>query len=108
MAVMKKRMLQRYNMEVPVTLSFSSAKKKQNSLELMTRNICSGGAFLETTSPLPLGTPVNLDLVLPLEKFKKIQSKKAHIALSGEVIRAEKNGMAICFHDNFSISPISH
>jgi len=74
---------------------------------MMTKNICSGGALLETSSSLPLGTEVNLDLVLPLEKFKHLDAQKAHIAVSGEVIRSDKNGLAVCFDEHYRISAIT-
>ena len=107
MPAFKKRTMERYDLKLAAKLAYEHEDGKQSFLKMMTKNICSGGALLETSSTLPLGTEVKLDLDLPLERFKNLDTQKAHIAVSGEVIRSDKNGLAICFDKHYRISAIS-
>ena len=81
----------------------------QEPFELMTSNICSGGAFFKTEKQLSAGTEVKINMTLYLDKIKKFMRKRtrkrSYIDVSGTVIRTEKNGMAICFDENYNISP---
>ncbi|MEW6262212.1 MAG: PilZ domain-containing protein [Thermodesulfobacteriota bacterium] len=72
-------------------------------LTLMTRDLCAGGAFFHTDSPLPQGTKVLIDLVLSAEDIDKIESDQAFIKLDGHVHRTEDGGMAIVFAKEYDI-----
>lgn len=76
---------------------------------LMTSDICSGGAFFHITQPLPEGSQVKIDLILPLDNPKKYKDgwQQAHIKVTGTVLRSESTGMAICFNENYQIRPWS-
>ena len=78
----------------------------KSSLNLLTKDVCDGGAFLYTDSPLPEGTEVKIDLVLPLNRLKKIKTNKVLIKARGEILRTDSQGMAICFHKGSKISPV--
>ena len=75
-------------------------------INLITSNACSGGAFFDTDQPLPEGTDVKIELVLSIDKLKKIKGKQAFIKVAGQVIRLEQKGMAICFENNYTINSI--
>ena len=107
MAAFKKRKMERYAMEIPVLLGFETENGKQASLKLHTRNISAGGAYLNTTTQaLPIGTAVKLNLILPLKKNLIPDVQQTHIAVTGNVVRTDKKGMAICFDDKYQISAI--
>lgn len=76
---------------------------------LMTSDICLGGAFFHITQPLPEGSQVKIDLILPLDNPKKYKDgwQQAHIKVTGTVLRSESTGMAICFNENYQIRPWS-
>ena len=80
-------------------------EKESALLELLTRDICSGGAYFQTETPLALGTQVKIDIVLPLKKIRKIEGKQARIQACGSVIRSTEGGMAIRFDRNCIITP---
>jgi hypothetical protein len=100
-----KRRLERFDLKLPATIEFINVDHKGRLLNLMTTNICSGGAFFHTTQPLPQGTQVKIDLVLPLDRLRKLKEefKKAYIKVKGKVLRAESEGMAICFDEDYQI-----
>lgn len=100
-----KRRLERFDLEIPATIEFLNLDDKEKILNLLTGNICSGGAFFHTTQPLPEGTQVKIDLVLPLDKLRKLKDehKQAYIKVTGTVLRSESEGMAICFDEDYQI-----
>ncbi|MBW1710130.1 MAG: PilZ domain-containing protein [Deltaproteobacteria bacterium] len=102
------RNLERFDLELPAKIEIvGHEKEKENKvLTLLTRNVCSGGAYFHTEQPLPEGTDVKLDLILAIEELKKLKGKQAYIKVSGKVIRTEPNGMAICFNNDYSMKSL--
>jgi hypothetical protein len=100
------RRLERFDLEMPATIeSLTSDQEEKALLTLLTTNISSGGAYFHTTQPLPEGTQVKIDLVLPLDKLRKLKEehKKAYIKVTGKVLRTEAEGMAVCFDEDYQI-----
>ena len=97
--------MERFSLELPTYLSIVNKGKKRKSLEFITSNICSGGAFFKTEKPLPIGTNAKLTIILPLNKFENVTSKQSRIYVSGSVIRTNQQGMAICFDKRYKIAP---
>ena len=85
------RRLERFTLNLPATIEIVSETEEhdQEVFNLLTTNICSGGAFFHTDRPLPEGTPVKIDLVLAIDELKKLDGKQAFIKVKGEVIRAD-------------------
>ena len=107
MHLVEKRKLERFNLEVSAKIGVLSTTEDTERLDLLTSNVCSGGAYFKTAQPLPVDTEISVELVLPLDKFKKQPSAyaKAQIRLTGKVLRAESNGMGICFEKDYQIQP---
>jgi hypothetical protein len=118
MATMKpvkeeKRGLERFDLEIPARIRKSISKKEEGTIDLLTSDISSGGAFFHTTKPLEEGTDVKIDLILPISGlYKKLDEgsregeyKRAFIKISGKVLRAESRGMAIVFNEDYEIRP---
>jgi hypothetical protein len=106
-AMAEKRRQERFDLVMPAAIELINEAHDERVINLLTTNICSGGAYFHTTQPLPEGTKVKLDLVLPLENLmKKIkkEDKKAFIKVTGKVLRTESEGMAICFDKDYQIT----
>jgi hypothetical protein len=101
----EKRRLERFDLELPTTIELLTSDQEKSLLNLLTTNICSGGAYFHTTQPLPKGTQVKIDLVLPLDKLRKLKDehKQAYIKVTGTVLRSESEGMAIFFDEDYQI-----
>ena len=99
------RRIERFDLELPATIELLEADQEETVYNLLTKNVCSGGAYFHTLEPLPEGTQVKIDLVLPLDKLKKLKDeyRQAYIKVTGKVLRSESEGMAICFDDDFQI-----
>lgn len=105
------RKSKRFNLElaagVEVETSDQENEEKVSQIcNFVTRDICSGGAFFYTAHPLPEGTEVKIELVLDLDKLKKLKGEKAFISTKGKVLRVEPEGMAICFEKNYKIGSL--
>lgn len=97
------RKMERFSLKLPATVTVPGSGS--SSFELHTDNICAGGTFLSTDEPLPVGTDVELDLILCLNELKKLEGNTVRINVSGEVVRMEEGGMAISFAKSYSITP---
>ncbi len=106
--MVERRRLERFELAVPASLQVISGTgdREQEFINLLTKNVCAGGAYFYTDHPLPENTLVKIDLVLSIERLKKIKGKQAQIKVKGQVIRSEPNGMAICFDPEYSIKSI--
>jgi hypothetical protein len=72
---------------------------------LFTANVSSGGAFFDTNTPLSIGTKVDIDIFLSINKLEKLDVQRSRIGVTGSVIRTEVSGMAVVFDKKFHISP---
>ncbi len=107
MNFIEKREMERFTLALPALISMMDENENQRAFEVMISNICAGGAFFKTDNPLSVGTDVKMDLILPLDKFKKYGGKRSRVDVSGSVIRTTDQGMAVCFDKNFQISPLN-
>ena len=98
-----RRKVERLSLELPAYLYPTKMNENSKPLNLVTSNISSKGAYLKTANPVSVETVVNLNIILPLKKFKNINGKISHIGVSGSVIRTDQNGMAICFGKEYKI-----
>ena len=91
----EKRTLERFDLKIPARIGIGNSEHEDEILDLMTRDICSGGAFFHTSQPLPTGTNVKIDLILPLENLKKLNNDclHAYIQVTGTVLRSENQGI---------------
>ena len=107
MAETDKRALERFDLKIPAKIEVRNSEQGEKILDLITRDICSGGAFLYTSQPLTEGINVKLDFMLPLNRLKKLNDdcRQAYIKITGTVLRSESTGMAILFHEDYHIRP---
>jgi len=107
----EKRKLERFDLKIPAKIKQADLSQNDRGEEvpdLTTSDVSSGGAFFHTTKPLPKGTDVKIELILPLDKLKELSDDILHaqIKVSGTVIRTESGGMAISFDSNYQILPV--
>lgn len=97
--------MERFELQLPANVS-SADSEAVEALELITSDVCAGGAFIETDRPLPLEAEVKVNLVFPLDRLRKIKANKVEIDLKGAVIRATDQGMAVCFGPGYTMSQL--
>ena len=97
------RKMARFDLKLTACLLATGNGEKGKSMELMTRNICSGGAYFLTDRPMSKGAEVKMDLILELERLHALGGRQSHVYVSGSVIRTDHQGMAICFDREYEI-----
>lgn len=98
-----KRKMRRFDLQLPAKLFWTGENKKQESIELVTHNICAGGIYLMTNSPLPEGTEVKIDVTLQTDRAHESMRRLSILDVSGHVVRTNHHGMAICFARKYKI-----
>jgi len=104
----ERRKLERFKLRLPTILKVESqnGEPNKNIINLKTDNICSGGAFFNTSSPLPEGTKVKLSI--NLLKLKTSIEEQPIIKICGKILRTEPAGMAIGFNSQYKIVTLSN
>jgi hypothetical protein len=104
----ERRKLERFDLTLPTTVEILDPKPgvSRTSFEYLTRDVSSGGAFLLTGHPLPIGTHVVADMVLKAENLRR-SSGYPQVKAFGYVIRTEVTGMAVCFNGRCRFAPLS-
>lgn len=103
---LQRRRVERFSIQLPARISLSN-NGHQGPIEGVTRNISSCGVLVQTTETLDVGAHVDVDLLLSFQKLKKTSSKQSRIKVSGLVLRAEENALAICFDEEYQIFPVN-
>ena len=70
------RKMERFSIQLPAQLLPVEDAEEQEAIEVLTSDVCAGGAFFQTDQPLPLGAEVKVKMVLPLDELKKLEGKK--------------------------------
>ena len=108
MNVIENRKMERYSLQVPI--SISTLDNKYKGLEsITTRDISSSGAFIESDNlNLIPGSKVHVELVLTVDKLKELfrVSNKVILEVDGLITRATNHGIALKFTSGYSISPL--
>jgi len=105
--IYERRRLERFSLEVPARIEILAREDHaEEVLELNTRDVSAGGAYFRTKKALPEGTRVRIDIILPLDRLRKLKDTcKGLIKVTGTVLRSEPTGMAICFDEGYLITP---
>jgi len=99
----KRRQFERFALELPARLEVEATAQKDEPSSLKTSNISAGGAFFHTERPLSEGTRLRLNIILAIEKLKKLIGSQCHIKVKGEVVRSDEKGMAVRFQRDYSM-----
>ena len=97
----------RFPLGIPARISPASGPLKSVTLLLWSKDISSGGAYFETETPLPAGTTVTLNLMLPPREIDLDRYHCGQVEVTGRVLRRSGNGMAVCFADDYRFSSVA-
>jgi hypothetical protein len=105
--IYERRRLERFNLEVPARIEILTREEHNPEiLELNTKDVSAGGAYFRTKKALPEGTRVRIDIILPLDRLRKLKDTcKGLIKVTGTVLRSEPTGMAVSFDEGYLITP---
>lgn len=104
--VYERRRLERFELQVPAKIEVLSSPDAASLLELLTKDICAGGAYFPTKMALAAGTKVKMDILLPVRNVSAPgDNTRGLIKVNGTVIRSGPAGMAIGFDTGYLITP---
>ena len=103
MSMIEQRKLERFPIKYDVGLLVSNGTQDLGVHLLQTENICAGGAYLKSGNPLPKGTNVDIELLIPLGELVNMKGKETCVKVAGTIIRSSGDGMAIVFEEGFQI-----
>jgi hypothetical protein len=103
----EKRRLHRFDLEFTVAVSVMDKEGEVlEILEYTIRDISAGGVYLQKRKALPTGTPMEVAFFLPPEMQEQVKIERAHIRVSGMVVRADEGGMGVCFDEKYHMEPL--
>ncbi len=101
----ERREFERFDLELPAKIETEDSGRKIETFSLKSGNVSSGGAFFPTYEPISVGKQVHLNLILTIEKLKRLFDSQCQIKVTGTVVRSEERGMAVRFNRNYEIMP---
>ena len=99
-----KRGEERYPLKLPANIVVRSDDNHRHEYLQHTDNISSSGAYFSTDEPIPNGTEVELDILLPAPKSQRQAVTRGRVHVSGIVVRSDHEGMAIKFSQKSQLS----
>ena len=105
--VIEKRKVERFDLELEAFVSIPGETERTDMGNLVTRDVSMSGVYLLTKAPLPVGSKVNVDMILTLGGRNNQNAQQAWIKASGIVLRTDKQGMAVSFNDQSRILPLT-
>jgi len=105
--MMEKRSVERFDLEIETLLHVRNEAITDIPPVLFSRDISCAGVFLVTDNPLPIGTSLDLNLLLSTHELgNKPKDERINLSTSGRVIRTDEQGMAVEFDKLFKISQL--
>ena len=103
----ERREMERFDLGLFSRVQVQSGRRAPEIMELVTQNVCAGGAYFNTSDPLSSGTRVSLYMTLEVPVQQNRSSNHlTRIEISGKIIRSEEHGMAIQFDNGYKILPL--
>ena len=99
----EKRKDDRYDLLMPVRLMPGIEVDKTDSTVAETLNISSAGALIKAATLLPVGTELEMELFLNVEKLLETigEQQRVKVQLKGRVVRHLDNRMAVSFDNRY-------
>ena len=97
-----RRKHERFALALRARIEMVTSKGKQ-VMDLLTRDVSAGGAFLNTRESIPEGTQVKLELTASNERLRKLTGAHSLIKVQGKVVRSDPTGIAISFDRSYRI-----
>jgi hypothetical protein len=104
--MIENRKMERYRLSLKAKVMSAEVEDGSQSLEVLTRDVSSCGAFFLTPTPLPVGTTVRVDLLLRIRQRVAQCLTRPLLKMTGSVIRCENGGMAVSFDPNQRFAPL--
>ncbi len=103
----EKRTMRRFSLRLPCLICVLDNCVGEAVYPTETDNICSGGAFLRTETPMPPGTRLSIELLVRRGAEAQPARAESCVCLTAEVVRSDPAGMAVRFDGPYQIVSIA-
>jgi hypothetical protein len=102
----ERRRLERFKLSAPARLVVQNDGGAKEQLDLTTKDVSSGGAFLYSRQPLAEGASVRMEFLVSLGMLQKLAGERqaAKIKVKGRVVRVDEDGIAVRFDNAYKIT----
>lgn len=76
---------------------------KQGALDLLTTNVCAGGAFFHVEQSILQGTQIKVSMIVASQKLKEMTGAQGLIKIAATVVRCNARGMAVSFNGDYEL-----
>ena len=97
----EQRKFERFTLRLHTTIETVGPEQEKETFDLVSKDVCAGGAFYPTDKIIRKGTKIKLRLTLSSETLKELTGTQGFLEIGGTVVRTGPNGMAICFDENY-------
>jgi len=106
----ERRKIERIEMQTPARIEVTARGGKKVSIQAITKDISSHGAFFITTQPIERDANLDIELILSMEKLQKLLdgNQQVRIRIQGAVIRKDPDGFAVSFSRKYQITALGH
>ena len=106
----ERRRLERFELNAPARVIVQTEGGAKEELDLTTKDVSSGGAFLFSSQPVSEGASVKMELLISLSMLRELagEKKAAKIKVKGRVIRVDAEGIAIRFDSTYKITALEN
>lgn len=105
--MIERRKVERFELSLQASVSVCGGELSNAPVFLTTKDISMTGAYFKTPDPLPVGTKVDVDMLLRLGDVSSAGARKAWVKASGAVYRIDPSGMVIRFDKDSKILPFT-
>jgi hypothetical protein len=104
----ERRRLERFDLSAPTQVIVEAESGKMAQLNLTTKDVSSGGAYLYSCQPLKKGARVTMEMLFFLDAIWKLAGEKGRVKIKvrGTVIRVDADGIAIRFESKYKITAL--
>ncbi len=104
MTATEMRKVRRFDLELPGYIRVAN-EQEGAAVELISSDVCSGGARFLTRQSMPVGTEVEIGLLLPERQLGEVDTGKVLLEVGGSVIRSDSKSMAVRFGETYQVIP---
>ena len=98
----ERRKYERFVLELASKIEILSPSK-QRGLDLLTTDVCAGGAFFHVEQSVPQGTQVKVKMIVASQGLKEMTGTQGLIKIAGTVVRCNAGGMAVSFNGDYEL-----
>lgn len=104
----ERRRMQRFTLRLPCLIYDWNGTRGELLLKTRTRNVGIGGAYIDSSLPLPTGMRVGFALLIQPAGPRADFSQSSCVSLTARVLRTGEKGMGMAFDDAYRIMPAAH